>query len=426
MAAGAATVLVPVGEGERIVTLDVVRGFALLGIFLMNVEFFGRALADLDSGMVPGTSGLDHWAAWFVHVFVRGKFWTMFSLLFGMGFAVMLGRAEARGAPFAWPYLRRTLVLGLFGLAHFVLLWGGDILYSYAVGALLLLVVHAIWRRAFAEGPARGIRNTGVVLYVLPFALMLAAAAASLAGDFQLAPEQQAEQARQIAEVEARIAGETEVMQAGSYGDAVAWRLQELPRQLAINSFFAVIVLGVFLVGAWLVRSGIMREPAAHLPVFRRMALVGIPVGLGLALVGAAIETTHVRGINDARFQLALALDTLGALPASLGYIGALVLAFHGPMRRVLGLLAPAGRMALTNYLLQSLVGILLFHGYGLGLWGMGRAAQLLLVLLVFAAQVAASHWWLRRFRYGPVEWLWRAATYLRFPPMRRPQALPV
>src|SRR5690606_16457925 len=299
------------------------------------------ALADLDSGMAPGSSGLDHWAAWFVHVFVRGKFWTMFSLLFGMGFAVMLGRAEARGAPFAGPYLRRTLMLAVFGLAHFVLLWGGDILYSYAVGALLLLVVYGIWRRAFAEGPARGIRNTGVVLYVLPFALMLAAAAASLAGDFQPTPEQQAQQ---IAEVEARIAGEAGVMQAGSYGDAVAWRLQELPRQLAINSFFAVIVLGVFLLGAWLVRSGIMREPAAHLPVFRRMAVVGIPVGLGLALLGAAIETTHVRGVNDARFQLALALDTLGALPASLGYIGALVLAFHGPLRRLLGWLAPAGR----------------------------------------------------------------------------------
>ena len=415
-----ATVLAPVAEGERIADLDVVRGFALLGILLMNVEFFGRALADLDSGMVPGTTGVDHWADWFVHVFVRGKFWTMFSLLFGMGFAVMLGRAEARGAPFAAPYLRRTLALGVIGVAHYVLLWGGDILFSYSVGALLLLVVYAIWRRAFRAGPARGIRNTGVVLYVLPFALMLAAGVTMLAGDFQPDPQQQAVQAQAIAQTEARIAGEAEVMQHGSHAAAVAWRVQELPRQLGINAVFAVIVLGVFLLGAWLVRSGIMREPSAHLPLFRRMAWIGIPLGLGLALAGAAIETTHVRGTNDARFQVAMALDTLGALPASLGYIGALVLAFHGRWHRQLALLAPAGRMALTNYLLQSLVGVLLFHGYGLGLWGMGRAAQVLLVLVVFAAQVALSHWWLARYRYGPVEWLWRAVTYLRLPAMRR------
>lgn len=417
---GTSTVLTPVAEAERIADIDVVRGFALLGILLMNVEFFGRAIADLDGGMVPGTTGLHHWADWFVHVFVRGKFWTMFSLLFGMGFAVMLGRAEARGAPFAGPYLRRTLVLGVIGLAHFVLLWGGDILFSYSVGALLLLAVHAIRPGAFAPGPARGIRNTGLVLYALPFVLMLVSATVMLMGDVQPTPEQQARQARHIVEVQARIAGEAGVMQHGGYADAVAWRLRELPRHAAMNAGFAVIVLGVFLLGAWLVRSGIMREPAAHLQVFRRMARIGLPLGLGLALVGASIGTSHLRGVNDARFQLAVALDTLGALPASLGYIGLVVLAFHGPMRRGLELLAPAGRMALTNYLLQSLVGVLLFHGYGLGLWGLGRAWQLLLVLVVFAAQVALSHWWLARFRFGPVEWLWRSATYLRLPRLRR------
>lgn len=412
-----ATVLEPVAEGERIATLDVVRGFALFGILLMNVEFFGRALADLDGGMAPGTTGIDHWVDWLVYVLVRGKFWTMFSLLFGMGFALMLERADARGAGFAWPYLRRTLALGLIGAGHFILLWGGDILFGYAIGAALLLLL------GVRRWPLPVMRNAGLGLFALPFLLVVSVAGTMLlgsGGEQQASPERQAEQAAQVAAVEARIAGEERVMHGGSYIDAVAWRIDEFPRNASNELAFSVIVLGVFLLGAWLLRSGIMRRPAAHLAVFRTLAWVGIPLGVGLGLAGAAIATTHEPGGNDLQFMLASALAMLGSLPASLGYLGVLVLGFHGRWHRQLGLLAPAGRMALTNYLLQSVVGILVFHGYGLGLWGMGRAAQALLVLAVFAAQVALSHWWLARFTHGPVEWLWRAATYLRLPAMRR------
>ena len=131
----------PVAIRDRIQTLDVVCGFALLGIALMNVEFFNRPIADLDIGLPPGVTGIDYWAGWFVHVFVRGKFWTMFSLLFGMGFAVMLARAEQAGRGFLAPYLRRTLALAVFGALHFIFLWTGDILFSYACGAMLLMLV---------------------------------------------------------------------------------------------------------------------------------------------------------------------------------------------------------------------------------------------------------------------------------------------
>ena len=114
------TGLAPVAESERILTLDVVRGFALLGILLMNVEFFNRPLAELESGMAVGGTALDQGIAWFVHVFVRGKFWTLFSLLFGMGFAVMLTRAERAGRSFLVPYMRRIAALAVFGarLSH--------------------------------------------------------------------------------------------------------------------------------------------------------------------------------------------------------------------------------------------------------------------------------------------------------------------
>ena len=159
----------PVAIRDRIQALDVVRGFALLGIALMNVEFFNRPIGELDMGMPAGTSGIDYWAGWFVHVFVRGKFWTMFSLLFGMGFAVMLARAEQAGRGFFAPYLRRTLALAVFGVLHFVFLWTGDILFSYAAGAMLLMLV-------FYAKPQ--------VLLWLGVLLLLAAAAFGIAGAF--------------------------------------------------------------------------------------------------------------------------------------------------------------------------------------------------------------------------------------------------
>ena len=131
----------PVSENQRIEALDVVRGFALLGIFLMNIEWFSRPLASFNEGMPRGLTGADWGASWFIAYFVQGKFWTIFSLLFGMGFAVMLVRAERAGREFTKIYLRRILALAVFGAVHFIYLWEGDILFSYAMGALALLIV---------------------------------------------------------------------------------------------------------------------------------------------------------------------------------------------------------------------------------------------------------------------------------------------
>ena len=133
--------LLPITANQRIEALDVVRGFALLGIFLMNIEYFNRTLSSLGQGMPRGLTGIDWWASWFIAYFVQGKFWTIFSLLFGMGFAVMMTRAEQAGREFMIVYLRRVLALAVFGAAHFVLLWEGDILFSYAIAALMLMIV---------------------------------------------------------------------------------------------------------------------------------------------------------------------------------------------------------------------------------------------------------------------------------------------
>ena len=396
-----ATTFKPIQASDRIHALDVIRGFALFGIFMMNVEFFNRPMADLEAGLPGGIAGIDHWTGWFVHVFVRGKFWTMFSLLFGMGFAVMLSRAEQAGRAFLGPYVRRTLALAVFGTLHFIFIWAGDILFSYAMGALVLMLVYygrprvllqvagtglamaalfaalskvmagpPPWQpfagiaapllvlgavvAALRRWPLSGLRNAGLALYLVPFLAMTFGGLASM----QQPPE--AERDR-IAQVEAdtpakqealakqlkersdgrrehaqRIVEETRIMRSGTYAEAVAFRAADFVRHLGTNVWFSIIVLGMFLLGAWFIRSGVMMQPVQHLQLFRKLAWIGLPVGLGLSLLGARLATTHVRGINDGAYQLAQGLSMLGNLPACLGYVGVIVLLWHGRGRRAL------------------------------------------------------------------------------------------
>lgn len=515
--------LAPLAPHQRIVALDVIRGFALLGIFLMNIEWFNRPISELGAGIPVGVAGLDHAIDWFVHTFVRSKFWTMFSLLFGMGFAVMLARAQSAGRGFLGPYLRRTAALAVFGLAHGVLLWTGDILLSYASAAavLLLALFGRAWQgllliavlagaAALLKAPVggfipvvalallvalylrsermvrlagidwplpsvvlgglalamavgggvgialqgarfapllfgamamllvawlvhrfrepRGLRTlrAGLFLYFAPVLAMLIGAAASMLAPAGQGPQQQTPEKKQQveerrAEHRATVAEERRIMTTGSYTEAVRFRAKEYLGDYAGNSGFLAIVLALFLVGAWFVQSGVMTEPARHLPLFRRLAFVALPLGTAVTVASSLLATSHVPGENTQLWQLAMGLQMLGALPMSLGYMAVLVLLLQSATSaRWLGGLAPAGRMALTHYLSQTAICSLVFYGYGLGQWGMSRAGQMAFVVAVFALQLLLSRWWLARFRYGPLEWAWRGLTYLQVPRMRQ------
>ena len=558
--------LAPIAPNQRIEALDVVRGFALLGIFLMNIEFFNRIIGSLGDGMPRGLTGLDWFASWFIAYFVQGKFWTIFSLLFGMGFAVMLARAEQAGREFKTIYLRRALALALFGAAHFLLVWEGDILFSYAVAALMLMVVLyakpkpliiaivAVVGLGFIPGlsdifaVAAGlavagliatylrssvrinIRGLGVPLFsfllLLIGALLVVAAAVfwllpdgpveprlplSVFGPLLLvtgwlswkyyepvekrsvrlavsiylffaisiiasgilqrfapdpdagvvvtaaalaeahkkaedkkaeekkgedkkvedkdrkptkeerAAERQAGREKQLAEDKADREKELRIFTSGSYWEAVKWSAGRFLEKAASDFGFAIILIGMFLLGTWFVRSGVMENTGAHLPLFRKLAVLGLPIGIGLGLLGSLIAMSHTPGDRYDGWGIAVGLSLLGNLPASLGYVGLVVVMLHS--RTVFSrikVLGPLGRMALTNYLAQSLICAIYFYGYALGHWGMPRARQVLFVLVVYAAQVAFSHWWLSRFHYGPMEWLWRGLTYRHVPQFRR------
>lgn len=462
-ASEARTDFAPVAQEQRIHALDIVRGFALLGIFVMNVEWFTRPTADLGRGIDPALHGMDYAVSWLVYVLVQGKFWTLFSLLFGMGFAVMLGRAERAGRRFAVPYVRRIVMLFLLGSLHFVLIWTGDILHNYAIAALgLLMIVVRSWKTwlvvllslaatglalrsqavvpdliflALAgvfmfflhRGSLARYWKFGVTVYSLPFAAMLAGSMVMAAMPQQAAKPTQAEvQKREEAQKKyvARRAEEVRIDSRGSYAEAVVDRAKQYAEDLPGAAGLASLALAMFLIGFWYVRSGIVGDLRRHLGLFKRLAAWALPLGLAMTLGALALHApTFAPGQGKQPSALAAnGLFMWATLPMSLGYFSALVCLIHtGIGSKLLAPLRWAGQMALSNYIGASIIGTLFFFGYGLGYWEqVSRPGQMAFVLVVFALQLVFSRLWLSKFRYGPLEWLWRAVTYWQWPPLRR------
>lgn len=394
----------PIAPDERIATLDVLRGLALLGILLMNMEAFVGPLDLSTSGIDPHWQGVDRWADAFVYILVQGKFFTLFSLLFGAGFAVMAQRAEVAGRDFTRFYLRRSLGLLGIGLVHALLLWSGDILVVYALLSFLLL--------AFREAPRAWLPVMGVLAYLAAIGLMLLLGALML-----LVPDEVT--AAQATHAQAAIEAQRQAYGHGTYGQAVLQRLRDFGASLGALLVVGPQVLGMFLIGSWFARSGAIAHPGAHQRLFTWLRRGALPLGLALMLVCTWYQPWLAPGRFDLRSAAVYGGSALAGLLMCLGY-----LAWGVRWSHALRWLAPAGRMALSNYLGQSLVCTLLFYGYGLGWFEqMGRAWQLLFAVALFAAQVALSRAWLRHFRFGPMEWLWRAITYWRWPPLRRDAA---
>lgn len=410
--------LAPVTGAERIQALDVVRGFALLGILLMNIEGMAGPLMASMTGLDPQLTGADRWVDGAIYLLVQGKFYPLFSLLFGMGFAVMLMRAEASGRPFFGLYLRRVLALLGIGLAHALLVWSGDILVTYAVMGFVLLLF-------FRRTPRARLPKWGIALMLLPVALTLAFGL--LGSAMQAMPEEarasfDQAMAQQAVQMAAEIDSQRQAYGRGSFAEATVQRLHDFTSMMGFIVIYGAFVLGLFLVGAWFARSGAIARPGEFERLHWRLRWVALPVGLAMVLASFWMQPSLDFSRMDLAASTAQVLQMLGGAVMALGYLGWVVRGLDYPaVARWLDLLAPAGRMALTNYLLQSLVMTTVFFGYGLGYFDqLPRAWQPLLVLAFFAAQVALSHWWLARFRFGPAEWLWRAATYGSLPPMRR------
>jgi uncharacterized protein len=390
--------LAPVVAAERVVLLDVLRGLALYGVLLANMVWFDGIAFLPREEVAARSSKLDEVAVFLIRIFVDGKAITLFSFLFGLGFAIQLDRAAARGQDGLPLYLRRLAILLALGAGHVLLLWCGDILWMYALVGFLMVPFRRLSTRTLLGCAA-------ALAFLPPMAVAIPAVERQL-HRLAFAPDDVAFRAQVLA-----------ALRGSDRAELVRMQVRQVLHHASARplSCFAW-PLARFLVGYVVGRSRLLHDAAARLPFFRK--LLGWGLGIGLACsVGTFVKRAFVRrgGTFPVAVDVALAVpDELGILALAAAYTAALVLLMERPAwRRRLMRLAPVGQMALSNYLTQSLVCTFLFYGWGLGLIGkVGTAVVIPLTLAIFGVQMVVSRAWLSRFRFGPVEWLWRTLAY--------------
>lgn len=393
---------------QRMHVIDAIRAVALYGVIAMNL--IGMVGALVAPEVLRWAGPADMAAIVFDLVILQGKARSAFALLFGVGFGLMLARSRAKGHGFVAFYLRRMtglLVIGLFNLAF---LFFGDILILYALLGMLLIL--------FRDLPDKALVRLGLVLVIVPpllaglVELVTRAPMPNLAG---LSP----------AAADGFMAPSLPLYRSPRYLDFVTANLRYYRDHHLAETGYAVTydlgVLGMFLIGLWIARNDVLADVARWRPLLRRLAWTCIPLGLVLSLVHA----TRRMGIEAEGAAYALVTAAYVGLPVmAFGYVSALALWFSrdgGAGPRMQAALAPMGRLALTGYLGSNLIGGFLWYGWGLGQLGRWNVAAInLFALGLFVIFCVASALWLRAFRFGPVEWLWRCWSYARWQPMRR------
>ncbi|MEV6976613.1 DUF418 domain-containing protein [Kitasatospora sp. NPDC093806] len=388
---------------QRLADVDALRGFALFGILTVNITYLASAYHGTGVEEPGFGSPLDTGVRLLVALLFEAKFFLLFSFLFGYSFTLQLDSAERRGARFTPRFLRRLAGLFTLGVCHAVLLFPGDILTTYAVLGLILLAVHRI-------RPRTAVR-TAVVLFVVTSTayLLLALALRGADGGDPAATAADAQRA-------------TEALR-GGFGSVIGAHLDQLPNVVFLLVFFqAPAALAAFLLGLAAGRHRAMTDLGRHDRTLRRLQAWGFPLGL----LGAGVYTYSAAEHPGLAYQVfALGVDVITAPLLAAAYAATVLRIARGRHgRRLVAVLAPPGRMTLTNYLTQSLVCVLVFTGVGAGL--VGRVAPpgvALIAIALFAVQAVCCRWWLARHPYGPVEWLLRAVTTLSRPRWRAPAA---
>jgi uncharacterized protein len=429
----------PVTAGERVASVDVLRGVALLGILAMNIVFFSwpeDAYTNPTRG--GGDTGLNLFIWAFNHLVFDVKMMSIFSMLFGAGLVLMGERADARGKSLVWIYYRRVLWLLVIGALHAYLLWSGDILVLYAQCGLLLY-------------PFRHLRaRTLVILGVLALSVVILLGAAVGAGvSFLEAAAARAQATKESGEEPKKFDAWIETIwttkilpelrpspeklaersekEIKAHRDGGYLRIVQhnAPQLLATHTIVFVIFLVWEISGRMLLGMGLMKLGVFSAARSRSFYGWMIALGYGLGLPLVAYDTCLLL-IHNFEFPHSLRsmflFNHIGSILVALGHVGVvMMICKSGALPWLTRRLAAVGRMALSNYLMHSLICTTLFYGYGFALYGkLDRTWLALIVLAIWTLQLLISPLWLARYRFGPAEWVWRSLTYWRLQPMRR------
>ena len=407
----------PLKGQERKEILDFLRGIALLGILLVNMAYFNAPfLAQISTDFalwddLPNT--VFKWINW---LFLEGKFYPMFSMLFGLGFYFFLKKADNSLDPVVFTYRIRLMYLLFFGILHVGLLWNGDILILYALSGFVMT-----W---FKKSSDKTILIWAIVFILLPvvliaglvglirFAMLIPEAADEIAAAFEM----QDEILDQMTE-KALI-----VYSTGSFAEIFRIRLQEYAFILNNLLFMIPAIVSLFLVGIYLGRKKIFQDIDHGVKVMRKIFFWCLPAGLLLSLGYAYYMHAGYFQITNWEYVVILAGVFIGGPAMTFVYLYLIMLLYQkGFFRRITGFISKAGRMAFTNYLTQSIICTTIFYSYGLGLYGKVNIWQgFLLAIAIYIIQVTWSHYWLKHYNFGPFEWLWRSMTYRKWQPMKR------
>ncbi|GAB3338724.1 DUF418 domain-containing protein [Marivirga atlantica] len=399
----------PTQPNERHLILDVLRGFALIGVLFANMPYhsgFWMLSPEAQENMPAAEAG--HMLMWILHFLSDGKFYSIFSLLFGIGFALQLQRSIDRNEPFAGRFSRRLLILFLFGLLHAVFFFVGDILTVYALLGFVLLL--------FTKVSDKGLLRWAIILLLIPFiqyAFMWYgqqnASAAELAGAPGAPPFEQLILAYQSGSLKDILMFNAGGLVFGRYPDLIF-----------TGRFFRVFAM--FLLGFYVARKQFFTNIAAHRPLFKKVMIWGAVIGIPCNLVLAQLMTTDVYYTFGKLGIIQPLVYAYGVPALGLFYACGIALLYQNhSFKNVLSIFAPFGRMALTNYLMQSVICCLIYNSYGLGLFATdGPLAFTAVGLGILVFQIVFSHLWLSKFQYGPMEWLWRSLTYKRWQPISK------
>lgn len=400
----------PVSGKERIVTLDVIRGLALLGILLVNMLLFMAPFLYVNQAETRWwTASGDILADYLITIFAEGKFYPIFSFLFGYGFYIFMKRAGDKGKPVVKLYMGRILVLLFIGMMHIILLWWGDILHFYAVTGLFLLL--------FRHKKEKALLIWSVVLIIVPIIIM--------GGLFALVGVTEGMDAagHVLAQsLDVQIQKSMQVYSQGSYMEIMRQRLYDFSF-VAGNQFVMLPqVLAMFLLGTYAAKKGLIRDTGVNELLLRKIWFWSLVVGIPFVFLQFTCKY-NLLGISSIYSAFYYLTGTVvGGTSFCFFYVTSIIFLLQKPGRfRIMAPLGDVGRMALTNYLLQSAIATTVFYGYGLGLYGrVGPARGIVLAFLIYTLQVYLSRFWMKRYHFGPMEWLWRTLTYGKVQPFKK------
>lgn len=405
----------PVSSQERIMLLDTLRGFALFGILMVNMPLFNNPHTIMMGDYSIWTDSLSKSSMWFIRFLFEGKFYVLFSLLFGMGFQLFMQKIDENRKVLS-VFRMRLMYLLLFGILHVVLLWYGDILVWYALFGFVIT-----WLRKKT--------NRSLIKWAIGFMLIpLVTSAAFMAMMFMALSIPEAAEGMQegFEQTRSYMQAMTDkgyaVYPTGSFAEMISFRLKEYTQLLWGLLFFYPTVPAMFLIGMVFMRKGYLTQPQEHMPFFKRLLMISLPIGLTASLAYAHFSAQTDQFTLSWLNLLNITTMIVGGFFMAMTYLSLIVmLSQKGLFTRLRRLMADVGRMALTNYLMHSIIASILFFSYGFGLYGKVSPFQgILITIAIYLVQLVWSYYWLKIYRYGPMEWLWRSLTYSKKMPMKR------